>query len=102
MDGQVTPTLTQQPALMYNRVSARPASSTEAEERVRRLLEKLAARAGIQELRLYVVDSPVPNAFAAGMRPAESSVVVTEGLMKLLDDREMEGVLAHEISHIAN
>jgi heat shock protein HtpX len=81
---------------------ARPATSTTSEERVKGLLAKLAERAGIPEPKLYIIDTPVPNSFAMGMHTAESSVVVTEGLMKLLDDREMEGVLAHEISHIGN
>jgi heat shock protein HtpX len=89
-------------AKLLETAGARPGGSAASEERVRRTLAKLAERAGIPEPQVYIIDTPVPNSFAMGMRPAESSVVVTEGLMKLLDDRELEGVLAHEISHIGN
>lgn len=79
---------------------ARPAGSTENE--AKRLLENLAIGAGLPPPRLYVIDSPVPNAFAAGIDPARSVVAVTQGLLTLLDHRELEGVLAHELSHIGN
>jgi heat shock protein HtpX len=79
---------------------ARPAGP--AEDEVKRLLENLSIGAGLPPPRLYVIDSPVPNAFAAGMDPAHSVVAVTQGLLTLLDHRELEGVLAHEISHIGN
>src|SRR5262249_14919851 len=71
---------------------ARPGGSTTSEDRVKKILATLAQRAGVPEPGLYVIDTPVPNSFAMGMRPTESSVVVTEGLMKLLDDRELEAV----------
>ncbi len=79
---------------------ARPAAPSEDEPR--RLLENLAIGAGLPPPRLYVIDTPVPNAFAAGMRPESSVVAVTSGLLALLDRRELEGVLAHELSHIGN
>jgi len=72
------------------------------EAEAKRLLENLAIGAGLRPPRLYVIDSPTPNAFAAGMNPARSVVAVTTGLIALLDHRELEGVLAHEISHIGN
>jgi len=79
---------------------ARPSGPPEAE--ARRLLENLAIGAGLPTPKLYVIDSPLPNAFAAGMDPSRSVVAVTQGLLTLLDHRELEGVLAHEISHIGN
>lgn len=79
---------------------ARPADAPEAE--CKRLLENLSIGAGIPPPRLYVIESSSPNAFAAGTDPAHSVVVVTRGLLKLMDTRELEGVLAHELSHIVN
>jgi heat shock protein HtpX len=79
---------------------ARPAGSAESE--ARRLLENLSMGAGLPVPKLYVIDSLAPNAFAAGMDPSHSAVTVTQGLLTLLDRRELEGVLAHELSHIGN
>jgi heat shock protein HtpX len=79
---------------------ARAAGPGEAE--AKRLLENLAIGAGLPVPRLYVIDTPVPNAFAAGMKPENSVVAVTSGLLTLLERRELEGVLAHELSHIGN
>jgi heat shock protein HtpX len=73
-----------------------------AELPAKRLLENLAIGAGLPPPRLFVIDSPIPNAFAAGLDPARSVVAVTQGLLELLDRRELEGVLAHELSHIGN
>ena len=79
---------------------ARPADTPEAE--CKRLLENLSIGAGLPTPRLYVIESSSPNAFAAGTDPSHSVVVVTRGLLQLMDQRELEGVLAHELSHIAN
>ena len=68
----------------------------------KRLLENLAIGAGLPAPRLYIIDSPIPNAFAVGIDPHRSTVAVTQGLLDLLDRRELEGVLAHELSHIGN
>ena len=57
---------------------------------------------GLPLPKLYVVETDVPNAFSVGLDPGRSSIVVTRGLLSLLTPREMEGVLAHEISHIGN
>jgi len=67
-----------------------------------RLLENLSIGAGLPTPKLYVIEVDTPNAFAAGMDAEHAVVAVTRGALKLLDRRELEGVLAHEISHIGN
>jgi heat shock protein HtpX len=62
----------------------------------------LATRAGIPTPRLYLMDTPSPNAFATGRSPSRGVVAVTTGLLQTLDRREIRGVLAHEIGHIAH
>jgi heat shock protein HtpX len=79
---------------------AQPAGASEDE--ARRLLENLAIGAGLPTPKLYVIEAGAPNAFAAGMDPHHAVVVVTRGALRLFDHRELEGVLAHEISHIGN
>ncbi len=77
--------------------SAKPYS----EKRVTKILEDAAFNAKLPTPKLYMVDSPVPNAFATGRNAKHASVAVTKGLLELEDD-ELEGVLAHEIAHIKN
>jgi heat shock protein HtpX len=68
-----------------------------------RLVHEVARRAELPEMpRVYLVESETPNAFATGRSPRHSAVAVTTGILKLLDDKELEGVIAHEISHIKN
>lgn len=62
----------------------------------------LAERAGVPMPRLAIVDDPVPNAFATGPTPERGVVAVTTGLLSILDARELRGVLAHELAHVAN
>ncbi len=66
------------------------------------IVEKLAKEANIPKPKLYTVKAPIPNAFATGRNPKNSAVVVTDGLLNTLDEEEIEGVLAHELSHIKN
>lgn len=66
------------------------------------ILDELAARAGIPVPRLYLVPSTTPNAFATGRSPSAAAVAVTEGLVRLLDRRELRGVIAHELGHVIN
>jgi heat shock protein HtpX len=63
---------------------------------------RLTRRAGMPMPKLYVIPSESPNAFATGRDPSHAAVAVTQGIMKLLDWRELEGVLAHELSHVKN
>jgi heat shock protein HtpX len=66
------------------------------------MIERLCAMADLPKPRVAVIDSEVPNAFATGRNQKHSAVAVTTGLWNRLDEREVEGVLAHELSHIAN
>jgi heat shock protein HtpX len=66
------------------------------------MVRRLAQEAGLPEPRLYIVPSPAPNAFATGRGPKNAVVAVNEGLLDILDKRELEGVLAHELSHVKN
>ena len=66
------------------------------------MIERLCALADLPKPRVAVIDTEVPNAFATGRNPKNSAVAVTTGLWDRLEPREVEGVLAHELSHIAN
>src|SRR6202008_2106328 len=66
------------------------------------MVERLCAMADLPKPRIAVMDTPVPNAFATGRSPKHAAVCVTTGLWHRLDPKEIEGVLAHELSHIAN
>lgn len=65
-------------------------------------VEGLSIAAGIPMPKIYVIDDPSPNAFATGRDPKHSSVAVTKGLLDIMNRQELEGVLAHELSHIKN
>lgn len=67
-----------------------------------RVLENLTIAAGLPMPKFYLIDDPAPNAFATGRNPKHAVVVVTSGLLERLDRTELEGVLAHELSHIGN
>ncbi|HJW88747.1 MAG TPA: M48 family metallopeptidase, partial [Dehalococcoidia bacterium] len=66
------------------------------------LVENLCIGAGVPVPRIYIIDDTAPNAFATGRDPKHAYVVVTKGLLQKLDKLELEGVLAHELSHIRN
>jgi heat shock protein HtpX len=66
------------------------------------MVQRLAQRAGLPMPKLYVIDIPTPNAFATGRSPAKAALAVTTGLLQIMDRRELEGVLAHELAHVQN
>jgi heat shock protein HtpX len=66
------------------------------------VMERLAAKANLPVPKLYVVPEAAPNAFATGRNPHHASVAVTQGLLELMNDDELEGVIAHELSHVRN
>lgn len=67
-----------------------------------RMVENLAITAGLPAPKVYMINDPVPNAFATGRDPEHASIAVTTGIVQLLENEELEAVLAHEISHIKN
>jgi heat shock protein HtpX len=76
--------------------------SREQLPRLYQVMERLAAKANIPVPRLYVIPEAAPNAFATGRNPKHASVAVTQGLLELMNDEELEGVIAHELSHVRN
>jgi heat shock protein HtpX len=76
--------------------------SREQLPRLYTVMERLVAKAGLPMPKLYVIPQPAPNAFATGRNPSHASVAVTAGLMELMNDDELEGVIAHELSHVRN
>ena len=78
-----------------------PVTQAEA-PRFYRLVENLCITTGTPMPKLYVVDDPAPNAFATGRKPEEAAITVTTGLFETMTDRELEGVLGHELGHIRN
>lgn len=66
------------------------------------MVERLSARAGMPKPRVYLMPTHTPNAFATGRSPRHAAVAVTTGLMDILDRRELEGVIAHELGHVRN
>ena len=80
---------------------ARPAGEAEYPS-LHRITDGLVARSGLPKPALYVIPSPAPNAFATGRNPSHAAVAVTEGLLQLLSEEELAGVIAHELAHVKN
>ncbi len=80
---------------------AKPVEESEA-PRLYQMVRELTTRAGLPMPKLYVIPQEQPNAFATGRNPEHSAVAVTQGLVKLLSEDELRGVLAHELAHVRN
>src|SRR6516225_11559120 len=78
---------------MYNAQEVGPGN------RLYQIVERLARQAGLPMPRVYVIPDPSPNAFATGRNPSHAAVAATEGILQVLSDTELEGVLAHELAH---
>jgi heat shock protein HtpX len=70
--------------------------------RVYNVVERLTQKVGLPMPKIFVIPSDSPNAFATGRNPSHASVAVTQGILNLLNDEELEGVLAHELGHVRN
>jgi|SRR5262245_47537189 len=68
--------------------------------RLYQIVQRLAARAGLPMPKVYIIPQPSPNAFATGRNPQHAAVAATEGILQILDDDELEGVIAHELAHV--
>ena len=78
------------------------AVTREEAPRLYSMIEYLCSRAGIPVPKIYVIPEESPNAFATGRNPEHASVAVTQGALRLMDENELQGVLAHELSHVKN
>ena len=88
--------------MMYRAQPVTPADNPQAYARIYPMVQELCRKMGLPIPRLWVIPEHSPNAFATGRNPAHSSVAVTQGLLELMNDREVEGVLAHELGHVKN
>jgi heat shock protein HtpX len=79
---------------MYNAQEVGP------DHRLYHLVQRLASRAGLPMPRVYIIPQPSPNAFATGRNPNHAAVAATEGILRILDEQELEGVIAHELAHV--
>jgi heat shock protein HtpX len=91
--------------IVLSMYGARPAEETDPDPAVRAYaadVRELAARAGLPPPRVFVIDQDQPNAFATGRDPQHAAVAATQGLLRLLDRREIRGVMGHELTHVKN
>jgi heat shock protein HtpX len=87
--------------IVLSMYQAQPVDEASA-PRLDSIVRRLATRAGVPMPRIYVIPNDSANAFATGRDPEHAVVAVTDGIMRILDDDELEGVLAHELSHVRN
>src|SRR5437660_594844 len=86
----------------YNAQPVTPTENAEVYRRVQPLVANLCQRMGLPMPKLWLIPDESPNAFATGRNPSHSSVAFTVGILRLMDDRELEGVVAHELGHVLN
>ena len=87
--------------LVLARYRAQPVAASEA-PRLHAMVDEMVARVGMPKPKLYVLPEAAPNAFATGRNPDHAAVAVTRGLLELMSDEEVAGVVAHELAHIKN
>ena len=87
--------------LVLKMYRAKPVDATSAPQ-FYRMIGELAQRAGLPMPRVYVIDEDAPNAFATGRNPEHAAVAATTGIMRALSERELRGVMAHELTHVRN
>ena len=87
--------------IALSQAHATPADGPEYLE-LNRVVENLSITAGLPKPRVYVINDPSPNAFATGRDPEHAAIAVTTGLLDMMDRSELEGVIAHELSHVGN
>ena len=87
--------------IVLKMTGAQPVDAQQAPD-LYRMTEQLVQRAQLPMPKLYIINDPSPNAFATGRNPSHAAVAVNTGLLNLLDKRETEGVIAHELGHVAN
>lgn len=88
-------------ALALRMAGAKEVTPEEA-PRLHRIVDEVTSLSGLPKPRVYLVDNPQPNAFATGRNPQHAVVAATTGIMNILDDRELRGVMAHELGHVGN
>ena len=87
---------------MYSAVPVTPTENGEVYARVFGILQSLTQRMGLPMPKLWLIQDESPNAFATGRNPEHASVAFTAGILRLMDDQELEGVVAHELGHVKN
>jgi heat shock protein HtpX len=88
--------------IVIKMTGAKPLPDEGKYQEVHNIIENLSITAGLPKPKLYIMNDPAPNAFATGRDPNHAVVAVTSGILDILDKTELEGVLAHELSHIGN
>src|SRR5882672_10263622 len=84
----------------YNAQPVTPTENADVYQRVQPIVAKLAQRMGLPMPKLWLIPEESPNAFATGRNPSHSSIAFTEGILQIMNDRELEGVIAHELGHV--
>ena len=87
---------------MYRAEAVDDTHSSGAVRRYAAMVRDLAANSGLPQPKVYIIDNPQPNAFATGRNPENAAVAATTGLLRILNEKELAGVMAHELAHVKN
>jgi heat shock protein HtpX len=88
--------------MQYSAQPVTPSENPEVYNRVAPIVQNLSQRMGIPMPKLWIIPEESPNAFATGRNPQHASVAFTQGILQVMNDRELEGVIAHELGHVLN